>query len=190
MQWMDDAAFVACLTEAGITGATPNVGRAWLHFGGAKDVTRTWPAPGEGPALDVWLANVARAASAEGPWWLWPSGGGGWYGAFASAEPIAAAAETAGVPRDFAGALGFGADEAEAMMRIVRAFAAWPWGGADDLYLVPADRSCVVMVCHDEEIHVYAPDRDRLRAFATSLKRRLDDPRDAPAPRIGGSDRK
>ena len=146
MQRMDDAAFVAWLREAGITGAEPKSGRAWLHFAGAEAATRTRDAPDTRGALDAWLSAVVRAASARGPWWLWPRGGGGWYAGFASAEGIGAAAGAAGVPRDFAGALGFAADEVEPMMRIIRAFAAWPWGGADDLYLVPADRSCVVML--------------------------------------------
>ncbi len=111
MQRMDDAAFVTWLAEAGITGAAPKAGSPWLHFDGAAEVTRTWPAPGDGVALDGWLTSVVRAASAEGPWWLWPRGGGGWYRAFASAEGIGAAAQAAGVPRGFAGALGFGGEE-------------------------------------------------------------------------------
>lgn len=167
MQRRDDAAFLAWLAEAGIEGAAPRSGAAWLHYG-AADVSRTWPAPGDG--LDAWLADVVQGASAEGPWWVWPRGGGGWYRDFSSRDAIAAAAEGLGVPRDFAGALGFAAGEEAAMMRILRAFASWPWGGSDDLYLVPADRSCVVNLCHDEEIHVHAPDRDRLRAFAAALK--------------------
>jgi hypothetical protein len=52
---------------------------------------------------------------------------------------------------------------------ILRAFAAWPWGAADDLYVIPGDRSCVVTLCHDEEIHVHAADRERLRTFAGAL---------------------
>ncbi|HEX6037381.1 hypothetical protein [Longimicrobium sp.] len=170
MQRMDDATFIAWLAEAGITGAEPKSGRTWLYFGAAQDATRTWEAPDAGEARDAWLAAVVRAASAGGPWWLWPRGGGGWYGGFASAEGIAAAAGAAGVPRDFGGALGFGADETEPMMGLLRAFAAWPWNGGDDVYLVPADQSCVVMLCHDEEIHVFAPDRERLRTFGEDVR--------------------
>jgi hypothetical protein len=166
---MDDAAFLAWLAEAGIEAAPRRSGAAWLHFAGAADGARTWPAPGGGGVLSAWLAAVVRAASARGPWWLWPRGGGGWYGGFASVDEIAAAAAAAGVPRDFAGALGFAAGEVGPMMRILHAFAAWPWGGADDLYLVPGDRSCVVNICHDEEIHVHAADGARLRAFAGAL---------------------
>lgn len=162
---MDDTAFLAWLAEARIEDASRRGGSVWLRFADAPDVTRTWPAP-DGDALAPWLAAVVRAASAEGPWWLWRRGGGAWSDARAE---IAEAAAAAGVQLADAGALGFAADEMEAMMRILRAFAAWPWGVADDLYLVPADRSYVVMICHDEEIHVYAPDRERLRSFARDL---------------------
>lgn len=168
MQQLDDDAFLAWLAQAGIErGASPS-GASWLHFG-AADVSRTWPAPGDGDVLAAWLAAVVRASSPEGPWWLWPRGGGGWYGDFASRDEIAAAAAALGVSRDFVGALGFKAGEEEGMMRILRAFAAWPWGGADDLYVVPDDRACVLNLCHDEEIHVHATDRGRLRAFAAAL---------------------
>jgi hypothetical protein len=167
---MDDAAFLAWLAEGGIESTSRGAGAPSLRFAGGSDVARTWPAPGGGDVLSAWLAAVVRAASAEGPWWLWPRGGGGWYGGFASTDAISAASAAAGVPREFAGALGFAAGEEGPMMRIVHAFAAWPWGGADDLYLVPGDRSCIVSVCHDEEIHVHAADRERLHAFAGALK--------------------
>ena len=107
-----------------------------------------------------------RAASPEGAWWLWRRGGGAW--ASARAE-IAEAAAAAGLARDFAGAVEFSPDEVETMMRIVRAFAVWPWGAPDDLYLVPQDRSCVVMICHDEEIHVHAANPGRLEAYRRVL---------------------
>ena len=165
MQRMDDAAFLAWLAEAGVGNASPR-GSVWLAFAGPGGCARTWHAPDEGEARTRWLDAVVRAASAGGPWWLWRRGGGGWSSA---REQITAAVLLAGVPRDFAGALGFAPDERERMMGIVRAFAAWPWGAADDLYLVPADRSCVVMLCHDDEIHVFAADRERLDAFGQTL---------------------
>lgn len=161
---MDQAAFLAWLAEAGIENAARRAGAVVLRYG-TGDVTRTWPAP-EGDALAPWLDAVVRAASAEGPWWLWRRGGGRWGDA---REDIATAADAAGVQRGFSDALGFRADETEPMMRIIHAFAAWPWGVADDLYLVPDDRSCVVMLCHDEEIHVHAADPSRLAAFAAAL---------------------
>jgi hypothetical protein len=158
MQRMDDAAFLGWLAEAGIDSAPPRGGGTWLHFAGAAEGARTWPAPGTGDALSAWLAAVVRAASAEGSWWLWPRGGGGWFGGFSARDQI------------HAGALGFAPGEEGPMMRILHAFAAWPWGGSDDLYLVPEDRSCIVMLCHDEEIHVHAADPARLHAFADALK--------------------
>lgn len=159
---MEDAAFVAWLAEGGIENASRRTGAVSLRFG-RGDVVRTWDAP-DGDALAPWLDAVIRAASTEGPWWLWRRGG--WAGA---RDAVAAAAQAAGIPRDFGGAARFAADEREGMMRIVRAFAAWPWGAADDLYVVPEDRSCVVNLCHDEEIHVHAAAPDRLKAFAAAL---------------------
>lgn len=161
---MDEAAFLAWLAEGGIDNASKRADAVSLRFG-REDAVRTWDAP-DGDALAPWLEAVIRAASAEGPWWMWRRGG--WGGA---RDDIAAAAQAAGIPRDFGGAARFAAEETEPMMRIVRAFAAWPWGAADDLYVVPEDRSCLVNLCHDEEIHVHAPARDRLRAFAAALSR-------------------
>jgi len=168
MQLMEDAAFLAWLEEGGITDISGPRGVVWLAFGAAQDCWRTWEAP-QSDALPAWLEAVVRAASLEGPWWLWRRGGGGWYGGTAAREEIAAAATLAGVPRDFSGALGFAADERDRVMGIVRGFTAWPWGLSDDFYLVPDDRSCVVMLCHDEEIHVCAADRARLRTFGRVL---------------------
>jgi hypothetical protein len=162
---MDDAAFLAWLAEGGIENASRRGGSVWLHFAAAPDRSRTWPAP-DGDACEAWLGAVVRAAAAEGAWWLWRRGGGAWGDARAE---IAEAAAASGVSRDFAGAVEFSAGEVEAAMRIIRAFAVWPWGAPDDLYLVPHDRSCVVMICHDEEIHVHAAHPPRLDAFQRVL---------------------
>lgn len=185
MHLMEDAVFLAWLEEGGITDTSSYRGTVWLAFTAARDCWRTWEAPGA-DALPAWLEAVVRVASPGGPWWLWRRGGGGWYSGLAAREEVAAAATQAGVPRNFSGALGFTADERDGLMRIVRAFAAWPWGLSDDVYLVPADRSCVVMLCHDEEIHVYAADHARLRTWGRVLSATI---RNAAAALGTGADR-
>ena len=162
MERMDDAAFPAWLAEAGIS-APPGHRSPWLAFPGPAGVRRAWDSPADRAAVPAWLDRAVSAASPEGPWWLWQRGGGVWW---TDGEPLPyrdsefhRAASAASVPRGFAGALGFAAGEREALMELLRAWAAWEWNVNEDVYLVPGDRSCVVLFCHDEEIHAMFPVR-------------------------------
>lgn len=172
METMDDAAFAAWLAEGAIDNRHREPGRLYFAFRGADGVHWTMPAPDDAEDLHRWLADVVRAASADGPWWLRRRYGGGWWpgeGGTPESAELERAASAAGVPRGFEGALGFGADEREALLALLASYATWEWGMGEDLFLVPYDRSCAVMFCHDEEFHLHAPTRERLDAFCAAF---------------------
>ena len=173
MHRMDDAAFQAWLAEGGIANTARNPGTRYLEFPRPGGLSSTWPAP-DPPELAPWLRAVVRAASPDGPWWLRRRYPGGWWAGDVThpvPQALDAAVSAAGVPRDFVGALGFDAAGREAMLGIVDAFATWDAGLMwEDLFIVPADRSCVVMLCHDEEIHAYFRDPARRDAFDAAMR--------------------
>ena len=167
MTTMDDAAFLAWLAEGGIGNGARLPGRWHPSFADAKGLTRTWDAPDDAAARRRWLETIVDAASADGPWWLRRRYGPEWRSD--GAPEMERAATAAGVPPGFAGALGFDASERETMTALLASFATWTWGMGEDLYLFPADRSCIVHLCHDEEVHVSAATRERLDAFAAAM---------------------
>lgn len=173
MRTMDDDAFQAWLAEGGIENRARTPGALVLAFPGAREHPRTWPAPGDTDALRRWLAALVRAASPEGPWWLRRRYGPAWWSDEAglpNAKALDRASSVTDVPRGFRGALGFDADEAERMMGVLESYATWEWGMGEDLWLVPADRSCLVLLCHDEEVHVACASAERLAAFAEVVR--------------------
>jgi hypothetical protein len=172
MQRMDDARFLAWVTEGGIEDRSRSEANLHLDFPGELRHGRTWPAPDDPDALARWLGAIVRAASPDGPWWVRRRYGPGWWPGEDGAPPspeLERAAAAAGVPRGFAGALRFGADEWDAMAALLESYATWEWGMGEDLFVIPEDRSCIVLLCHDEEAHVNTPTRERLDAFARAV---------------------
>lgn len=170
MRTMDDAAFLAWVTEGEIEDRTRPGGALRLDFSAGR--TRTWPAPDDADALARWLETIVRASSAEGPWWVRRRYGPGWWPGEHGAPPspeLERAASAAGVPRGFAGALGFAAEERDALLALLRSYATWEWGMGEDLYLVPDDRACIALLCHDEEVHVTCATAERHDAFAAAM---------------------
>jgi hypothetical protein len=172
MQRMDDARFLACVMEGGIEDQSRSEANLYLDFPKAVRRTRTWPAPDDPDALARWLDAIVRAASPDGPWWVRRRYGPGWWPGESGAPPspeLERAVTAAGVPRGFAGALGFASEEQDDLLAILRSYATWEWGMGEDLYLIPDDRSSIVLLCHDEEVHVTCATPERLDAFSRAI---------------------
>jgi len=174
MERMDDARFLAWVAEGGIEDRSRSAATLHLDYPKAVRRGRTWPAPDDPDALARWLDAVVRAASPDGPWWVRRRHGPGWFPGESGAPPSAElerAASALDLPRGFAGALGFGSDNRDALLALLRSYATWEWGMGEDLYLIPDDRSCLVLLCHDEEVHVTCASPERLDAFAAAISK-------------------
>ena len=173
MRRMSNRNFISWLAKAGIADESGG-GAVWLTFTATPDLRRSWDAPRDPALHGDWLRRVVRAASPDGPWWLWRRDGAAWWTdgepPRGSSEALRRASREAGVPYEFAGALGFGGDERDVMTALVEAVAGgWrEWDVWEDVYLVPGDRSCAVMLCHDEEIHAAFATPERMDAFAAA----------------------
>jgi hypothetical protein len=172
MERMGDARFLAWVTESGIEDRSRSAANLYLDFPKAIRRGRTWPAPDDPDALLRWLDAIVRAASPDGPWWVRRRYGPGWRPGESGAPPSAElerAVTAAGIPRGFAGALGFAIEERDDLLVLLRSCATWEWGMGEDLYLIPDDRSCIVLLCHDEEVHVTCATPERLDDFAAAM---------------------
>ena len=172
MQVRTNEFFRHWLAEAGI-GVDPRYPKSQvLTFAAAPTLSRFWmprEVPGELPSF---ILNAARLASGNGTCWLQLRGEVPWYaGASASSreEIIDRLLPAAGLEAGIEGALGFADSEWQSMLIVITAFYNFGWHTANDLHLVPDDRSHVLMFGHHGEMTCCAATQERLDAFVAGM---------------------
>jgi hypothetical protein len=143
-----------------------------LTFTASPDLSRFW-LPHEVPSdLPGFILKAARLASSNGTSWLQLRGGGAWYrGSDASSreEVIHRLLPAAGISPGTEGALGFTDSEWQALVIVVTAFYTFGWHTGNDLHLIPADRSCILMFGHHGEMTCSCATSERLEAFVSEM---------------------
>jgi hypothetical protein len=145
-----------------------------LAFTQAPDCQRSWLPTGRVSDLPGFLQTAIGIATGDGPVWLYRKGGGSWFegeDAPIGNHIIDRVLEGIGVPREFAGALAFEGQEWRDLYLVISTFFVWGWSVGEDLYIVPASGSCVLMTSHHGEFIAAYPSADRLDEFEAEMDR-------------------
>ena len=172
MDRRDDAEFRAWLTEGGI-GEDPRYPESdFLIYTAVPELSRFW-LPRDVPSdLPNFLLTAVRAASGNGSCWLYLRGGGAWF-----AGPDGSSREAvmdrmligSGIGPKASGALRFGDDEWQPMLVILIAYYTLGWHVGNDVYVVPDDRSHLLMLGHHGELRCHCATQERLDAFIAAM---------------------
>jgi hypothetical protein len=121
--------------------------------------------------LPGFISGAARLAAGEGTRWLYRRGGGEWSSGLggSSDEVIDRLLPAAGLPPGCEGALGFEPKEWQPLAILVATYFVFGWHVGNDVFLVPEDRSCVLMFGHHGEMSCHCGTRERLDAFVGGM---------------------
>jgi hypothetical protein len=172
MEIRPDGQFLQWLREAGIGPHPEYPDSGELVFTRVPDISRFW-LPSDVPNdLPNFLLTAAQTASGDGACWLYRRGGGSWYqGTKASSreEVIDRMLGAAGVPANARGALKFESADWQQLLLVMLAFYTLGRHVANDLHLIPDNRSHVVMLGHHGELSCWCPDQSLLDAFIGAM---------------------
>jgi hypothetical protein len=123
--------------------------------------------------LEGFVSTLLQAASKEGPYWLYRKGGGGWYED--EENPLSdqirnRMVASAGVPREFAGAIGLSVPEWRDLLTLILAFYVFGWEIGGDLQVIPADARCIVATSHHGPAKVTSTDHQYLASFVRAME--------------------
>ena len=121
----------------------------------------------------AFITGALGTAMPDGTFLLWRRGGGVWHegpDTTARNEAIDLALRGAGVPPEHAGALRLSPEsELAALWVVVLAFFVFGWGVGEDLYIIPENASCFLMVSHHGELFVTSPSIEHQNEFTSAM---------------------
>lgn len=175
MELISEADFWAWATDNGI-GPHPTFGKTGsLAFLSASNLWKPWMPPTIISDSPAFITAALDSAMPDGTFLLWRRGGGVWRegpDTTARNEAIDLALRGARVPPEHSGALRLSpASELPALWVIVLAFFVYGWGVGEDLYIIPENASCFLMVSHHGELIVTSPSIKHQNEFTSAMVR-------------------
>ena len=173
MQLLPDGEFLRWLEAGGITN-DPRWPRAQaLTFGELHEHRRWWLPSEVVSELPSFIGAALVLSSTTGPYWLYRHGGGIWYdgddGTLRN-QIIDRMVSITGIPSGFAGAVGLALSEWRDILILTTAFYVFGWSVGEDLYIIPDDRSCILMISHHGELSVDCASAAQLEAFVQGMR--------------------
>lgn len=175
MELISEAEFWAWAADHGI-GPHPKFGKTGsLAFVNEPSLWKPWTPPTVISDAPAFIAAALGTAMNNGTFLLWRRGGGVWHDGpdtTARNEAIDLALRAAGVPPQHTGALRLSLDSDLAVLwLVVLAFFVYGWGVGEDLYILPENASCFMMVSHHGELIVTSPSTEHQDEFTSAMGR-------------------
>lgn len=172
MKLIADNDFLAWAAESGLVPDPRYPNSKQLVFPASFDTWRFWLPPGLPSDLPGFLSVAIRLAGAGPPYRLRARGGGSiYYGEQASfrEQLIERALRSLDIPQDASGAMEFEAGEWSAVLYLAVAYYTFGWQVDTDLEIVPADRTCAMMLGHHGEMAVHFASEESLALFEAGM---------------------
>ena len=173
MKLVPDNQFIEWLEAGGIRNDPRWPRSQSLTFGEDHDHTRWWLPPEVVSDLPGFITTALELSSSNGPYWLCRRGGGTWYDGDDGTvrnQIIDRMVAITGVPSDFSGALGLETSEWRDLLILTAAYFVFGWSVGEDLYIIPDDRSCILMIDHHGTLSIHCESNERLEAFSQGMR--------------------